>query len=79
MFVYNWIGVEMTLNGNLKELLLQHAGLLKGRVCNKVWRTIWFVIIWSLSLHRNELLFKQGSLRFEKVTELIKIRNLDLV
>lgn len=35
---------------------------------------MWFATIWSLWLHRNELLFKQGNLYYDKVVELIKIR-----
>lgn len=62
MFVNNWVGLDTALVGNLNELLLQHAGLINGRVSYKVWRMFWFAIIWSLWLHRNELILKEHSL-----------------
>lgn len=73
MYVYNWLGLDKILVGNLRELLLQHAGLLIGRR-KKIWKMFWFAIIWSLWLHHNELIFKQGSLDFDKAMDLIKIR-----
>lgn len=74
MFVYNWIRLDTALTGNLKDLLLQHSGLISGRASNEVWRMFWFATIWSIWLHRNDLIFKQGTLDFDNVTELIKIK-----
>lgn len=36
MYVYNWIGLDTVLAGNLEELLLQHNGLFKGKGTNRV-------------------------------------------
>lgn len=72
--MYNWIGLDTALIGNLKDLLLQHSGLISGKASNKVWRMFWFSTIWSIWLHRNEMIFKQGNLDLDKVTDLIKIR-----
>lgn len=74
MFIYNWVGIDTALVGNLNDSLIQHAGLLNGRAANRVWRMFWFAIIWSIWLHRDELIFKDHSLDFCKVTDLIKVR-----
>lgn len=74
MFIYKWLGVDSALIGNIRDLFFQHVGLLSGRLCSKVCKSIWFVTIWSLWLHRNDMIFKQESLNFNKVTDLFKIR-----
>lgn len=74
MFIYNWLGLETALAGNMGELLSQHVGLLNRRRSKKIWKMSWFAIIWSIWMHMNEIIFNQGNLDFDKVTELIKIR-----
>lgn len=58
----------------MSGLLCQHDGLFFGRGYNKIWKMLWFGIIWSLWTHRNEIIFKDGKLDLHKVLELIKIR-----
>lgn len=74
MHVLNWFGIVIVLAGNPEELLIQFNGLFKGRGSSRIWRMLWFVTIWSVWLHQNEIMFNQGNLDFDKVTELIKVR-----
>lgn len=34
---------------------------------------LWFATVWSLWLHRNEVIFNNGNLDFEKVIDSIKV------
>lgn len=72
MSVYNLFGLETALSGNFLDLLQQHDGLIAGRTCRKTWHLFWFATIWSLWLHRNDIIFNQDTIDFEKVTDLIK-------
>lgn len=56
MQVLNWFGISTALAGNLEALLTQFNGLLSGRGSRRVWRMLWFGIIWSIWLHRNDIL-----------------------
>lgn len=73
MYLYNWLGLVTVLAGNIPNQLLHHAGLVRGKFANKGWRLIWFATVWSLWLHRNEMIFNNDKLDFDKVVELIKV------
>lgn len=74
MYFYDWLGVVTVLAGKLWDLLMQHDGLRFCKGSKKIWRMFWFAVIWSIWLHRNEMIFKQKQLDFAKVIEMVKVR-----
>lgn len=72
--VLSWFDIVTALAGNPNELLLQFNGLFIGRGSQRMWRMLWFVTIWSIWLHRNEILLNSGNIDFEKVTDLVRVR-----
>lgn len=62
-----WEGVEP-----LENLF---AGIMTNRLSKKHWRLFWFDNIWSLWLHNNDIIFKEGKIDFDKVFVMIRINS----
>lgn len=75
MNMYNWLGSVAVLPFDLREHFNQHVGLAINRTSKKHWRLLWFSIIWSFWLHRNDIVFNGGRIGFDKVFDIIKINN----
>ncbi|GLT48335.1 hypothetical protein SLA2020_219670 [Shorea laevis] len=46
------------MHGNLEQAFEQHFWTNKRRKGNGGWEVVWFAVVWTLWLYRNELLFK---------------------
>lgn len=75
MLIYNWIGVDVVIPADLKSHhFLQHEGLLHNRISKSCWQLVWFSVVWSLWLLRNEIIFKGCGADYVKLFDLTRIR-----
>lgn len=72
---YNsWFGVSTTLPENCRMHLLQHGQQLWSNRQRVGSQTIWLAIIWTLWLHRNRVIFREGVKDAERVFDLAQMR-----
>lgn len=74
MYMYNWLGVQTTLARNVWDLFSQHDRLRFCKGPKRIGRMFWFAVLWTIWLHRNDMIFNQSSLDFDRGIELIKFR-----
>lgn len=74
MPLYSWVGLQTAFSGNLESLPQQHVGLFPAAKHNEAWNLLWYAIIWTVWLHRNEVIFSNGSIDWDKMVDLIKFR-----
>lgn len=72
---YVWWGIHNVIHMDPKMHLLQHNCDWLGKEANERWRVVWFAIVWSLWLHRNEIVFNKGSVNGGNLLELIKFKS----
>ncbi|GKV36541.1 hypothetical protein SLEP1_g44662 [Rubroshorea leprosula] len=73
---YAWWGLQAVLTCEGWKHLQQHMGMVRNKKVKESWYVIWFTIIWSIWLWRNQLIFKEGNDTPAMVLDLIKMRSL---
>ncbi|GLT68412.1 hypothetical protein SLA2020_406460, partial [Shorea laevis] len=76
---YAWWGVQAVLTCEGWKHLQQHVGMVQNKKLKETWYVIWFTIIWSIWLWRNQLVFKEGNVSPAMVVDLIKLRSLNWI
>lgn len=71
--IYNWFGFDVVLPSDFKSHFLQHTGFLCSRVSGFCWQLVWFAIVWSIWLHRNDIIFNNCGLEFDKLYDAIRL------
>ncbi|GLT67323.1 hypothetical protein SLA2020_396400 [Shorea laevis] len=72
---YAWWGIQSALKNEGWGHLQQHRGMVSNTMLNKSWYVIWFTVLWSIWLWRNQLMFKEGPVSFETTINQIKLRS----
>ena len=68
-----WWGVQWACPSDLSVLASWWFGY-KFKDVKCIWESLFSVILWSILLARNELVFKGKMLHLEEVVELVKVR-----
>lgn len=71
---YCWLGLQRVLPDTCRNHFLQHDFLGLNTKQNEVFRVIWLAVIWSLWIHRNNIIFRGGGLHEGEVLEAALLR-----
>ncbi|KAF1859092.1 hypothetical protein Lal_00000918 [Lupinus albus] len=55
--VYNWLDISVTLPSSPFHHFICHMGMVKDKKGWSLWSVLWFAIMWTIWLSRNELIF----------------------
>ncbi|GLT77627.1 hypothetical protein SLA2020_491950 [Shorea laevis] len=72
---YKWWGITTITQEGGWEHFMQHVGLAPNGKLQAAWNIVWFAIIWSIWLWRNQKVCKEGQGTKDTVIELIKFRS----
>lgn len=73
--VYGWLGLNVVKASKLDEHFLQHGDLFVGVKGKKMRLVIWHVVMWSIWLQRNEVIFKDCKVDSTRLMDVIKCRS----
>lgn len=73
--VYCWIGLSVVLFHLGPAHYIQHGFLLGGRKLKRSKYILWHVVVWSIWIMRNNIIFSQGSVDFSEILHCIKLRS----
>ncbi|GLT65802.1 hypothetical protein SLA2020_382120 [Shorea laevis] len=76
---YEWWGFQAVSTNEGWGHLQQHVGMIVNGNTKKAWCVIWYTILWSIWLWRNQLIFKEKSDSFDQIIKLIKLRSCDWI
>ncbi|GLT97294.1 hypothetical protein SLE2022_148670 [Rubroshorea leprosula] len=71
---FKWWGVKTALDRDCGKVLEQHPNLIKTKGEKKGWECIWFSIVWSIWLARNEKVFRGKDADRDRIVELVQLR-----
>lgn len=54
---------------------MNHNGMVRGKKLKRVWSVAWITTIWSMWLHRNNIIFNQEQVNLLSTFDLIKVRS----
>lgn len=75
MKVYDWLGLEVVLLSRLTDLYIQHTGHFGSKKGRKRGVVVWHVVVWSLWVERNDIIFNHGHENLGSLLELIKCQS----
>lgn len=73
--VYSWLGFQAALPSEAKLHFINYHILVRGKKLKRVETVVSFTTVWSISLHRNNIIFKQEHVNIHCVVYLIKVRS----
>lgn len=74
MKIFRWLGQEVALPSYISNLYLQLAGLFTGGKIKQRGLLIWHMVIWSLWLLRNSVIFNSSHIDLICLLDMIKCR-----
>ncbi|GLT57509.1 hypothetical protein SLA2020_304770 [Shorea laevis] len=72
---FRWWGLNYVMHCNFEKAFQQHGGMPKQKKQSGGWEIVWFAVVWSLWLCRNEYLFKNTEIDEEKLFALVQTRS----
>ncbi|GLU12369.1 hypothetical protein SLE2022_290540 [Rubroshorea leprosula] len=78
MRVCRWWGLTTVLS-NTCVSMFHHHWWNGGKTVNKAWMAVWFAVVWTLWLGRNDKVFQDLEASADKLFDLIQIRSLHWV
>ncbi|GKV27536.1 hypothetical protein SLEP1_g36700 [Rubroshorea leprosula] len=75
MKCYKWWGVQYVLDNSCSMLFEQHKWLGGPKLLDRGWNIIWFAVLWTLWLGRNEKIFQMKETKLDRFFELVQIRS----
>lgn len=74
MKIYNWLGVVSIFQEDILSHFEQHGHLVL-RSSESEWWTVWVATLWSIWVHRNNVLFNGEQPDVEKVFDSIRFKS----
>ncbi|GKV02939.1 hypothetical protein SLEP1_g15313 [Rubroshorea leprosula] len=71
---FNWWGIISVLDKDRLKVFEQHSNLLKRVKLKEGWECIWFGIVWTIWLARNEKIFRGKEADKRRLLELVQLR-----
>ncbi|GLU19134.1 hypothetical protein SLE2022_353990 [Rubroshorea leprosula] len=75
MKCYKWWGVNYVMSNSCRLVLEQHKWIGGNKLTNKGWNIIWFAVVWTLWLGRNDLIFNKKEAKADCLFELVQTRS----
>ncbi|GKV25593.1 hypothetical protein SLEP1_g35004 [Rubroshorea leprosula] len=72
---FRWWGIRTALDRDGCKVFQQHPSALKVAGLKEGWRCIWFVVVWSLWLARNDCIFNGKEADKGRLLELVQLRS----
>ncbi|GKV09903.1 hypothetical protein SLEP1_g21337 [Rubroshorea leprosula] len=72
---FRWWGIRTALDRDGCKVFQQHPSALKVAGIKEGWRCIWFVVVWTLRLARNDSIFNRKEADNCKLLELAQLRS----
>ncbi|KAF1894618.1 hypothetical protein Lal_00033676, partial [Lupinus albus] len=71
---YSWLQILVLAPNSVLDSLELHESICSGS-CAKLWRMLWFTIVWSVWIMRNEIIFLEKTPSYVHILNLIKTRS----
>ncbi|GKV35665.1 hypothetical protein SLEP1_g43906 [Rubroshorea leprosula] len=71
----NWWGVQAVLASNVWDGFRQHEGIAVSKRMRVGWEVVWFALVWTIWLTRNEVLFNNKIVDKNKLFDLVQVRS----
>ncbi|GKU88289.1 hypothetical protein SLEP1_g2571 [Rubroshorea leprosula] len=75
MECYKWWGVHYVMSNSCRMALDQHVWTGGKKLINRGWNIIWFAVVWTLWLGRNDLIFNKKEAKVDHFLELVQSRS----
>ncbi|GKV26097.1 hypothetical protein SLEP1_g35450 [Rubroshorea leprosula] len=72
---YRWWGSKQVLDRDCGRVFEQHPFIFNIKEVRRGWECIWFSVIWSIWLARNEKLFRGKEVESGRLLELVQVRS----
>lgn len=73
--IYGWLGFDFIMPSTLTQHYVLHRGLFTGKKVKQARLIIWYTTVWSIWLLRNEVIFRNVSIDFVGLIDIIKVRS----
>lgn len=70
--MYAWLDHSVVSPSNLLDHYKLHAGLFVGRRLKQRGYLLWNIVVWTIWIQRNEIIFKNSSFDFMRIMDIIK-------
>ncbi|GKU94756.1 hypothetical protein SLEP1_g8202 [Rubroshorea leprosula] len=72
---YKWWGVHYVMSNSCRMVLDQHKWTGGNKLIDRGWNIIWFAVVWTLWLGRNDWIFNKKEVKADCLLELVQIRS----
>ncbi|GKU96367.1 hypothetical protein SLEP1_g9608 [Rubroshorea leprosula] len=70
-----WWGVQYVMSNSCRMVLDQHKWTGGNKLIDRGWNIIWFAVVWTLWLGKNDWIFNKKEVKADCVFELVQIRS----
>ncbi|GLT32030.1 hypothetical protein SLA2020_067240 [Shorea laevis] len=76
---YRWWGINSALDKDCLKVFHQHSSLINMTEKKEGWSCIWFAVIWTIWLARNERIFRGKEVDNNRLLELVQLRSFNWI